>query len=168
LSSGSAISSVAQQLSCFGVGFSLCWITEGLFLCPVPILWGKISDLSAGPLLLACRDGFLIMFQFCSVVWVWMLLVGSGDELCGPLHALFQVAAYHPPAVGPSAFPGFVYWKFAWRLAPRSSSLLRCAFSNSTPLLCVSFQFFVYCSCVFPLGWGGGGVSLPRWLASLS
>jgi hypothetical protein len=44
LSSGSRISSVAHQLSCFGVGFSLCSITGGLFLCLIPFLWGKVSD----------------------------------------------------------------------------------------------------------------------------
>jgi hypothetical protein len=30
------ISSVAYRLSCFGVGFSLCWFTGGLFLCLTP------------------------------------------------------------------------------------------------------------------------------------
>jgi hypothetical protein len=38
-----------------------------------------------------------------------MLLIGSGDELCGLLIAQFQAVAYHWLAVGPSAFPGFVY-----------------------------------------------------------
>jgi hypothetical protein len=33
-----------------------------------------------------------------------MLFIGSGDELCGLLPALFQAAAYHLPAVIPSAF----------------------------------------------------------------
>jgi hypothetical protein len=32
-----------------------------------------------------------------------------GDEICGPLSALFQAAAYHLPTVSPSAFPVFVY-----------------------------------------------------------
>jgi hypothetical protein len=38
-----------------------------------------------------------------------VLLTGSGDELCGPLPALFQVAAYCQPTVGLPAFPAFVY-----------------------------------------------------------
>jgi hypothetical protein len=38
-----------------------------------------------------------------------MLLTGSGDEVCGLLPALLQAVAYHLPAVGFSAFPGFVY-----------------------------------------------------------
>jgi hypothetical protein len=41
------ISSVAHQLSCFGVGFLLCWFTGVLFLCFTPFPWGKASDLSA-------------------------------------------------------------------------------------------------------------------------
>jgi hypothetical protein len=80
-------------------------ITGGLFLFLTPFLWGKVSDSSAGPLLSACCDGLLIIFQFCTVIWLWMLLTGSGDELCGSLTALFQAVAYHLPAVGSSAFP---------------------------------------------------------------
>jgi hypothetical protein len=111
------ICSVAHQPSCFGVGFSLCWFTRGLFLCLIPFLWGKVSDPSGGPLLSVCCDGLLIIFQFFSVVWLWILLTESGDELCGLLPALFQTEAYHLPTVGPSAFPAFVYWKFMWRSA---------------------------------------------------
>jgi hypothetical protein len=68
LFSGSGISSVAIQLSCFGVGFSLCLITGALFVCLTPFLWGKVSDPSASPLLSVCCDGLLIVFQFCSVI----------------------------------------------------------------------------------------------------
>jgi hypothetical protein len=68
LFSGSGISSVAIQLSCFGVGFSLCLITGALFVCLTPFLWGKVSDPSASPLLSVCCDGLLIIFQFCSVI----------------------------------------------------------------------------------------------------
>jgi hypothetical protein len=94
------ISSVAYQLSCFGVCFSLCWFIWGLFLCFAPFLWGKVSDPSAGPLLSVCCDDLLIVFQFCSVIWLCLLLTGSGDELCGLLPALFQAVAYHLPVVG--------------------------------------------------------------------
>jgi hypothetical protein len=150
LSSGSRISSVVHQLSCFGVGFTVLdyW---GLISLPCPFLWGKVSDPSASPLLSACCGGLLIIFQFCSVIWLWMLLTGSWDVLCGLLPALFQAATYHPTTVGPSAFPAFVYWKFTWRSAPCSSPLLPCAFSNSIPLLCLRFQFLVYSSvfCLF-------------------
>jgi hypothetical protein len=67
-SSGSRVSSEAHQLSCFGVGFSLSLITGDFFLCLATFLWGKVSDLSADPLLSACCDGLLIIFHFCSVI----------------------------------------------------------------------------------------------------
>jgi hypothetical protein len=55
-----------------------------------------------------------------------------------------------------SAFPAFVYWKFMWRSALWASPFLWCTFSNSAPLLCVGFQFLVYCSVLFCfLAWGG-------------
>jgi hypothetical protein len=84
-------SSVAHQPSCFGVGFLLCWFTWGLFLCLAPFLWGKFSDPSASPLLSVCCASLLIMFQFCSVIWLWMLFTGSGDGFWGPLPALFYI-----------------------------------------------------------------------------
>jgi hypothetical protein len=59
-------SSVSHQLSCFGVGFLLCWFTGDLFLCLAPFLWGKVRDPSTSSLLSACCDGLLIVFQFCS------------------------------------------------------------------------------------------------------
>jgi hypothetical protein len=102
-------SSVAHQLSCFGVGFSLRWFIRGLFFLPHPLSLGKVRDLSAGSLLSVCYDGLLIVFQFYSIVLLWMLLSGSVDELCGSLSALVQAAIYHLPAVSPSAFPVFVY-----------------------------------------------------------
>jgi hypothetical protein len=69
----------------------------------MPFLWGKFRDPSAGFLLSACCDGLLTVFQ------LWMLLTSSEGELCGPLSALFQAAAYHLPTVGLSALPVFVY-----------------------------------------------------------
>jgi hypothetical protein len=37
----------------------------------------------------------LIVFQFCEAVQFWMLLSGSGDQLCVPLSALLWGVAYH-------------------------------------------------------------------------
>jgi hypothetical protein len=127
------ISSVAHQLSCFGVGFSVCWFTGGLFICLTPFLWVKVSDHQPAPCFqLAVNDGLLIVFKFCIVVWLWMLLSGSVDELCGVIPALFLAAAYHQPTVGPPAFPAFVYWMFAWRSVPCSSPLFWC--TSSIPI----------------------------------
>jgi hypothetical protein len=100
----------------------------------------------------------LTIFQFCSVVWLWMLLTGSGDDLCGPLPALFLAAAYHWPAVSPSAFLAFVYWKFIQKSSPCPFPHLQCTYSTPLPLLCVTFQFLVYCSgyfCLFVCLQGG-------------
>jgi hypothetical protein len=105
------ISSVVHQPSSFCLG---------------PFLWGKVRDLSAGSFLSVCYDNLLLIFQFWNVIWLWMLLTGSGDELCGLLSALFQAVAYHPPSVSQSAFPAFVYCNFLRRSAPCSSSLLWC------------------------------------------
>jgi hypothetical protein len=162
------ISSVAHQLSCFGVGFLLCWITGVLFLWLTPFLWGKVSDPSASPMLSACCDGLLIIFQFCSVLWLWVLLTGSGDELCWLLPGLFQAAAYHPPTVGPLPFqPLFTESSCGDQLlAPNPfSSVL----SATPPLCCVlvfsSLFVFSCCVCVCVCG---SGVSLPRVYAGLS
>jgi hypothetical protein len=46
-----------------GVGFLLCLFTGGLLLCFSHFLWGKVSDLSAGPLLSVGCDDSLFVFQ---------------------------------------------------------------------------------------------------------
>jgi hypothetical protein len=139
----------------------MCWFTGGFFLCLSLFLWGKVHDPSTGHLLSVCCDGLLIIFQFCSVIWLWMLLTDSGDELCGLLPALFQAAAYHQSALGISAFPVFLYWKFTWRSAPCSYPFLWCTYSTLPLLLCVSLQFPLYCSVfiLFNYFFGCGGQS---------
>jgi hypothetical protein len=77
-------------------------------------------------------------------------VVGSGDELCGPLFALFQAAAHHLPTVSLSAFLYFVYWKFMQISAPCSSLLLLCIQCPLHPLLCVLFSsLFIISFCFF-------------------
>jgi hypothetical protein len=155
LSSGSENSSVAHRLSCFGVDY---W---GLVSLHHPLSLGQGQWFVRWPPAISVMRWFGDYFKFCSVVSLWMLLTGSGDKVCGPLPALFQAVAYHLPAVSPSVFPAFVYWKFTWRSASCLSPLIQCFFSNSAPLLCVSFQFLVYCSvCFLWEGW----VSLLRGL----
>jgi hypothetical protein len=135
----------------------------------VLVYWGLVSlpcplSLGQGQLAPCCQcvcDGLLIVFQFCSVVWLWMLLTGSGGELCGPWPALFQAVAYHWPAVSSSVFPAFVYWKFMQRSAPCPFLLLWCVYSTPPLLLYVSFQFLTYC-LVFSFLFAGQGVILPR------
>jgi hypothetical protein len=147
------ISSVAHQPSCFGVGFSLCWFTGGLFLCLTPFLWGKVSDPSAGPLLSACCDGLLIVFQFCNVIWLWMLLTDSGDELCGLLatccisSSSLSPACYQPFCLSSHLFTESSHWDQLLAPLHFSSAFI----APRPPLLCISFQFFVYSVFCFVL-----------------
>jgi hypothetical protein len=86
------------------------------------------------------------------------LLIGSGDDLFGPLLALFQAAAYHQP----SCCQLFCLSSCLFTVSLHRDQLLatrpplQCAYSTLTPLLCVSFQFLVYS------GFCGVGVSLPK------
>jgi hypothetical protein len=41
----------------------------------------------------------LFVFQFCGTLWFWMLLSGSGDQLCDLLPALLWGVAYCLPTV---------------------------------------------------------------------
>jgi hypothetical protein len=56
-----------------------------------------------------CYGSLLFVFQFCRAVWNWVVLTGSGDELCDLLPALLQGVAYHPPALSLPAYPVCVY-----------------------------------------------------------
>jgi hypothetical protein len=90
--------------------------------------------------------------QCVVVIWLWMLLTGSEDELCGPLSA-----QYYPLTVGPSAFIIFVYWKLLERSAlappPPLVHLEHSAPSAACSFLvpCLFRAFFFFC-------WVGGSV----------
>jgi hypothetical protein len=129
---------------------------SGLVSLPLPLLWSKVNNPSAGSLLSTCCDGLLIVFQFCSVVWLWMLL----PEISGPLAALFQAAAYHLPAVSPSAFLVFIYWKFMQKSAPCHPPFFYVLSESPPLLLCGSFQFAVYSVFFFQ---GVGLSACPGW-----
>jgi hypothetical protein len=78
--------------------------TGSLFLCPTPFLC------SISPLCCQCVECSLFVFQFCRAVWLWVLLTGSGDELCDLLPALLWGVAYRQPTLHLPASPVFVYW----------------------------------------------------------
>jgi hypothetical protein len=120
-----------------------------LFLCLTPFLWVKVSDLSASPLLSACCDGLLIVFQFsvsfdfgcCSLVQEisfvdrylfycrqWLITIPLSDLL--PFQPLFTESLLADQLLALPPFSGAL-----------SPTLL--------PLLCVSFQFLVYCSLFY-------------------
>jgi hypothetical protein len=93
-----------------------------------------------------------------------MLLTGSGDELCGPLSALFQAAAYYQPTVDLSAFSAICLLKVPMEISSLLLPPSLVCLEHPAPLLCVPFQFLVYCS-VFICVWG---ISFPRCYARLS
>jgi hypothetical protein len=106
----------------------------GLISLPHPLSLGQHQwSISWPP---AVSMWWFAVFQFCRAIWLWVLLTGSGDELCGPLPALFQTVAYHPPTVSPPAFPALVYWKFMQISAPCPLSFSG-VLSASCPLCCV-------------------------------
>jgi hypothetical protein len=119
---------------------------------PHPLSLGQGQWSFSRPLLSECCDGLLFVFQFCGAIWLWILLTSSGDELCGSLAALLQAVAYHLPTLGLSAFQPLFAESKNWKetLAPCSPLPFCCALSVFLPpLLCVSFQFIVYCFFVF-------------------
>jgi hypothetical protein len=153
------ISSVAHQLSCFGGGYSLYFFTGGLFLCLSPFLWGKVSDLSASPLLSACCDALLFIFQFCRAISLWVLLTGSlWTTTC-----LTSGSGLLPTCCWPFCLSSICFLKVCVEISslllPPSPVCFQC---SCPPLLCTSFQFLVY-SVFFFFLWGCG-VSLPRGL----
>jgi hypothetical protein len=102
------------------------------------------------------------------VCWLFFNFVMSFDFGCCSLaqemsfmdHYLpYQAAAYHLPTVSSSAFPVFVYWRFAWRSAPCISPLLSvlrapcplCCMFPFSSLFIIQFFFFA-----------GHGVGLSR------
>jgi hypothetical protein len=125
-----------------------------LFLCLAPFLWGKVSNLSAGPLLSACCDGSLFVLQFCRAVWLWLLLTGSRDELCGLLPALLQAVAYPLHAISLPAFPAICLLIVHVEISSLLLPLFWCTFSilAHTPVCYFSFH------CLFSFGlfcvWG--------------
>jgi hypothetical protein len=144
------IGSVAHQVSCSGVGFSLCLFTGGLFLCLTPFLWGQVSDLSARRLRSARCDG-LLFFSFAEPFWLWVLLTGSGVSY---LPYFRQWLITHP--YWPSCLPVFL-----------TDSLHEHRLPDPTPFSSVLLEFPPPCYVLvfislfilgfFLRGWGGGG-----------
>jgi hypothetical protein len=67
------------------------------FFAPPPFT-GSGSVFHQPLLLSVCYESSLFVFQFYGEIWLWVLLTGSGDELCDTLPALLQGVAYPPPA----------------------------------------------------------------------
>jgi hypothetical protein len=134
----SEISSVAHQPSCFALKLAFAVLVYyGLVSLPCPLsLWQGQWSIS-GPLAFSELWWFAVWFSVLRAVWLWVLLSGSGDELCGPLSALLHTWAYHPPAVGLPAFPAICLLIICVEITflPLPPSLV--CFQSSCPLCCV-------------------------------
>jgi hypothetical protein len=155
LSSGSGISSVAHQLSCFGIGFSPCLITGDLFLCLTPLSLGQDHwSISLLPPFLWARSVICQLAPYCQHVvmvrWLFFNFAVSFDFGCCSLAQEMSFVDCSLP-----------YFKQRKALLPFqplitesscrdqllvSPRLLWWSFSNCVPLLCVSFQFLISCS----------------------
>jgi hypothetical protein len=134
-----------------------------LVYLPHSLILGQGQNLSAGPLLSACCDGSLIIFQFFSVVCILILLTGSGDELvdrCLPYirqwlitHLLLAILPFQPLFTESSCRDQLI--------APPPSLLhfQQLCFSAVCycSVLCLLFSFcFIVCEeSVYPGGYAG-------------
>jgi hypothetical protein len=130
------------------------WFSGGLFLLPHPLSLGQgqrsVSWLPAVSVLCWFAD----CFQFCSVVWLWMLLTGSGDELCDCYLPYFRQQLITCPL---SAFLPFqsLFTESSHGTCP--SPLLQCAYSTLPPLLHVPCLLFSLVFCRVGVSFCPGG-----------
>jgi hypothetical protein len=165
LSSGSGISSVAHQLSCFGVGSHCAWLLGACFFAH-PLSLGQaqwsVSQSPAVSVLWWFADYFSILQCHLTLdVAHWLRRWALWTTTC-PISG----NGLSPACCWPFCLSS-LYWKFMWRSAPCSSPLLWCAFSNSAPLLCVRFQFLVIVH-LLSFFFVGGGSACPGCYSSLS
>jgi hypothetical protein len=156
LYSGFGISSVANQLPCFGVVFTVLdyW---GLVSLPCPLFLGQGQWSFSCPLAVTVlwwfADYFSI-FHCCLSLAVahWIRRWALCTAAC-PISG----SSLSPSCCWPFCLSSLCLLKVCAETAPCPYPLLWWAFSNSAPLLYVSFQFLVYCSGFFLCRWGGGG-----------
>jgi hypothetical protein len=95
-----------------------------------------------------------------------VLLTGSGDGLCGPLPALLQAVAYHPPTVHVPAFPAIclliVHLEISFLFFPPSLVRFQCTYRH--PFHCV----LVFSSLFIVQDFFGGGAVWPGGCTGLS
>jgi hypothetical protein len=135
----------------------VCLLGACLFALP-PFSGAKSVIHQSSPLLSVCCDALLFVSQFCRGVWLWVLLTGSGDELCGLLLALLQAVAYHLPAVGLPTFPTFCLLIVHAEISSLPLPPFLMHFQHSHPFFCVLiFSLFFITQLFFC-----GVFSLPR------
>jgi hypothetical protein len=83
---------VIHNLLCFGGGLLLCLFSEssvvGVYFFAPPPFSGTGFSVPPPPPLSVLHYSSLFVFQFCGTVQFWVLLSGSGYQLCDPLPAL--------------------------------------------------------------------------------
>jgi hypothetical protein len=127
------ISSVVHHLSCFSVGFLLCWFTGGLFVCFTPFLWGKISDPPPRPLCLRVVMIDCLFFNFAEPF-------GFG---CSSLIQEMTFIDHYLPyfrqwlITYPLCLFSVCLLTFQWRSSPCFSPSSPMCFQSSQPLCCV-------------------------------
>jgi hypothetical protein len=106
------ISSVIHYLSWFAVAYRCvcllrvqCW---GFIPLLQPLSLGRFS-VPPAPSAVLDRLQFTACFSILWGSWFWMLLSGSGDQLCDPLPALLWVVAYCPLTSVFTAFLLIIY-----------------------------------------------------------
>jgi hypothetical protein len=138
--------------------------TRDLFLCFTLLLFVKVS-------LPCCWHDVMVccLFSILQNIWLWVLLTGSGDGLCGPLPALLQAVAYHPPTVHVPAFPAIclliVHLEISFLFFPPSLVRFQCTYRH--PFHCVLVFSSLFIVQVFFGGaiWPGGYAGLSQgWL----
>jgi hypothetical protein len=122
--------------------------TGGLFLCPGPFLWGRLSVCQPS-LLSVCYNSSLFVFQFCGQFDLGCCSLAQ--EMSSMIHYLpcFGKWLIAHSTLGFCAFPVFFYWFFALILSPSFSSFLRCTFSIPVPSAVVLDYILIFVIQVF-------------------
>jgi hypothetical protein len=117
---------------------------------------------------------FTVWFQFHRSLWFWMLLIGSGDQLCDPLPAMLWGVGNHLPALILCCHY-CVYllrvqsWVLLIALPIFSDAGLVCHPSTPHCAVCARLQFTVCFSVLLEgirLPWGCAGLCSWGWIGS--
>jgi hypothetical protein len=159
LSSGSRISSVAHQLSCFELGFHCAWLLGACFFASSPFFGARSVIHQLAP---CCQHVVMVCWLFFNFALSFDFAGCSlAQEMSFVDHYLPYFRQWPITRLLTALLPFLPLFTESLQgdqlLAP---PLLQCAFSNSSLLLCVSFQFLFYFSVFFFFAWGMG-VSLP-------
>jgi hypothetical protein len=161
LSSGSRISSVAHQLSCFGVGFSLCLITGACFFASPPFSGARSVIRQPAP---CCQLAVMVFWLFFNFAVLFDFGCCSlAQEMSFVNHYLpyfrRQLITAPPPHWQPSCLFNCLFTEVHTEVSSLLFPLLQCTFRVPAPSAMANFQFVVYSVFFF-----AGGVNMPRGL----